>query len=286
MSETVYAGQSTIQSSGFQSLSATSNVQIFAAPGQWIKPAFGTSVMIECWGAGGGGAASNTFSPTSNTSGGAGGGGSYASNTFPINFFPGPAYVFVGVGGTGGAVPAGGGSTGGNSNVSFASDSSGAFIQGYGGNGAPAVTAGPGPTNSVAGGAGGAGLLGPVTFQNPGGTSVNNGGANAGNNIYSGVTGGAGRNPTTAAIGTPGGNAIFGGGGGGGGATFSTFPAGGPGGTSVYGGTGGPGGPLNSVGTVGSARGGGGGGAGISTTVPGSFAGGQGGRGEVRIFVF
>ena len=275
MSETVYAGQSTIQASLFQSVSNTANVWTFTSPGQWTKPLFGTSVLIECWGAGGGGAGSAIFTPTSNASGGGGGGGSYVSNTFPINFFPGPAYVFVGAGGAGGP-GGGGGSLGDQSNVSLANDNgSAAFIRGWGGNGASA----PSPGTS----GGGAGLLGPTTFQNTAVTSGNAAGGAVGNSIYSGAPGAGAR--TVVNVTRNGGAAIFGGGGGGTGNGWP-LPAGGTGGTSIYGGGGGPGGALNSVGTTGNARGGGGGGGGIPTTNTGSLAGGAGGRGEVRIFVF
>jgi hypothetical protein len=277
MSETVYAGQSTIQASLFQSVASTSNVQIFSTPGQWTKPLFGTSVLIECWGAGGGGGGAAL---TPNYSGTGGGGGSYASNTFPINFFSDApiAYVFVGVGGTGGTVPGGGGGLGGQSNVSLTNDSSVAFIRAYGGNG------------GVASGGIGAGMLGPNIYgQIPGG-NLNNPGVAAGNNIFSGGSGGGGELgfPSTA---NTGGSAIFGGAGGMSGARAPTLGPG-PGWlnpTSVYGGGGGLGGLFDQPGQAGGARGGGGGGGGSPSTGTGAnpnAIGGQGGRGEVRIFVF
>jgi hypothetical protein len=280
MSETVYAGQSTIQASLFQSVSNTANVQIFSTPGQWIKPAFGTSVMIECWGAGGGGGGAAL---TPNYSGTGGGGGSYASNTFPINFFNAPvAYVFVGVGGAGGTVPTGAGGLGGQSNVSLTNDSSVAFIRAYGGEG--------GSSNTAVQGGIGAGMLGPRTFGSSPAAPLNNIGTAVGNNIFCGGGGGAGENgfPSPA---NPGGPAIFGGAGGMSGARAPTL---GPGPAylnppSIYGGIGGLGGLFDQPGQTGGVRGGGGGGGGSPPTGAGAnpnAIGGQGGRGEVRIFVF
>jgi hypothetical protein len=282
MSETVYAGQSTIQASLFQSVSNTANVQTFTGPGQWTKPLFGTSVMIECWGAGGGGGAAQINAPgvTSNVSGGGGGGGSYASNTFPINFFTGPAYVFVGVGGAGGAVPSGAGGLGGQSNVSLANDSSVAFIRAYGGEGSNAAS-----TTLGTGGIG-AGMLGPRTFGSSPAAPLSNPGVAVGNNIFCGGGGGACESgfPSPA---KPGGNAVFGGAGGMSGARAPTLGV--TTATSVYGGGGGLGGLLDQPGQTGGVRGGGGGGGGSQTfgVGPGlNTGGGQGGRGEVRIFVF
>jgi hypothetical protein len=273
MSETVYAGRSTIQASLFQSVASTSNVQIFSTPGQWTKPVFGTSVMIECWGAGGGGGGAVL---TPNYSGTGGGGGSYASNTFPINFFTEPmAYVFVGVGGAGGTVPGGAGGLGGQSNVSLANDSGvAAFIRAYGGEG------------NVASGGIGAGMLGPRTYGQSPAANLNNNGVTVGNNIFCGGGGGAGEQgfPSPA---NPGGSAIFGGAGGMGGARAPTLGV--TTATSVYGGGGGLGGLLDQPGQTGGVRGGGGGGGGSPSTGTGAnpnAIGGQGGRGEVRIFVF
>lgn len=145
-------------------------------------------------------------------------------------------------------------------------------------------TAYPGAGGSVSVGGGGGGVLGPGATNGTQGaplaiTSNDNafGGGQANAPGGSAVYGGGGG--AQSGGGAAGGNSVYGGAGGGGG-NFSLGSNGQPGGASVFGGNGGKGSSISGVAPVaGSAPGGAGGGSANS-----SFAGGNGARGEARIW--
>lgn len=129
---------------------------IYNTPGTflWTCPAGVTSVLGECWGAGGGGCSGNTtFSDFV-----AGGGGEYAAQT--ITVVPGTAYTLVvGTGGTAGTMGGHNGGNGGNSTFTVGA----IIVLAHGGAGGPTSTSGGlgghGSTNTThfSGGNGGSG---------------------------------------------------------------------------------------------------------------------------------
>jgi len=276
------------------SVSGVGDYQVFTANGTWTKPA-GTSsnslTKIQIWGGGGSGAA-NTNSL--NTCGG-GGGGSYVEIIVPTSSLGSTETVVVG------AVTLGDSNDGQAGNQS----SFGSYVA-YGGGGG---IAGGGTTDGGSGGGGGGGLsagqdggtggggyggnggnpLGGVgAYQSTGpdnsgfgGGAGGGGGAKAGGfSAYGGGGGGGGGYSAISDNGGAGGNSIYGGAGGGGGARASG--TGGAGGTSTLGGNGGAGGATGVSGSAGTAPGGGGGAAGRNSGP--TLTGGDGARGEVRVF--
>lgn len=175
-----------------------------------------------------------------------GGGGAYATGRFRLGDLASSIAVTVGAGGAGRSASSGAGANGGNSQF-------GTLITAYGGKGA----AGSGSTNQggtgggeLSSGSAGGAIGGGVTGTTP----------NA-NTIYGGGAGGSGDTARN------GGSAVYGGGGG----SSSSGAAG----VSVYGGNGGSGSSKNGVAP------GGGGASGSST----GTNGGNGARGEVRIWI-
>lgn len=271
--------------------------QVFTSNGTWTKPAGATAssyTLIQIWGGGGSGAA-NTNS--GNTMGG-GGGGAYVEVKVPTSSLNSTETVVVGAtksgdsndgetgnqssfktyiayGGGGGVAASGTGSggPGGGGGGSLGSGLDGGNPGGnsYGGNGGDPLGGigafeSTGPSNSgFGGGAGGGGAAKAGGFSAYGGGGGGGGGYSAVSN-----NGGAG------------GNSISGGGGGGGGARIAG--TGGTGGVSTFGGAGGAGGAQGVSGSAGTAPGGGGGAAGQNSGP--TLNGGDGARGEVRVFTF
>lgn len=278
-----------------------------AGAGTWTCPAGVTSVLAECWGAGGGAGSAGNYYGSSG-----GGGGEYASQTVPVT--PGTVYSFtVGSGGSGGAAASNGnsGSAGGNS--VFTADG-GTAVTAHGGTAGTVTTSSGfrGNNNGAAGGSGGTGSgatihwdggwggngapygggggssAGPSSSGNDGDGYGDSGAAPSG-----GGSGGVGRTNNGAGFA---GSAPGGGGGGSyypnyaGGAGASgqirlTYPGGAPtnnGAAAVVGGgAGGNGGPsANTAGSAGASPGGGGGGADSTGT---SEAGGAGGAGRIIV---
>jgi len=98
----------TIQASGGRSLA---NVQVFSAPGTWVKPTDVDYIYIEViGGAGGGGHGSG---PNPNPAGQPGGCGGFGLGYMDVqNLDPASVPVTVGVGGVGGQAPVGGAAAG------------------------------------------------------------------------------------------------------------------------------------------------------------------------------
>lgn len=257
---------------GADNLTSTS-VQDFTTSGTWTKPASGTMVLIQCWGAGGGGAAPSTWNA------GGGGGGGYNERWMKFSDISGNQTVTIGAGGSGASRPGGDGG-----DTTF-----GSYVTAYGGGGGGSQslvgTGGGGGGTLSAGETGGDDTTVPGDGGRPNGGIPQGAGVDQGrdsafgggcggdnNNVvgafahFGGGGGGCEGNPGNGA----GGNSVYGGGGGGCGSGTA-------GGTSVYGGNGGAGG---SPGTAGTQPGGGGGGGSSFTN------GGTGGAGMVRVTVW
>ena len=230
-----------------------SNVEVFTSSGTWTKPSDGTMAYVELWGGGGGGGRAGNC--------GGGGGGAYRWGFIPLASLAATVSVTVGAGGVGRTGTNGPGTNGGSSEFA-------ALFAGGGGYGFDSGTSGGGEgggwRTSATGGVRGEGyadaeyggfnlfgrglddVIQPSLWVGAAGGEYDS--ANGGSSVYGGA-GGGGRNSATIR----------------------------PGGTSTYGGNGGDGGGTG-TGQAGGVRGGGGGG--------GSVAGGDGGRGEVRIYVW
>jgi len=270
------------------------NQQVFTSTGAgtWTKPATGTIVLVELWGAGGSGG-----KRSSGGGGGGGGGGAYKAIWIPITKLGTTEAVSVGAGGAAQTSADTGGSVGGNTTFG----ASGTLITAYGG--------GAGAGNNDAGNGGGGGgshsvglatgaggdLFGspaPVrgNFSTEDTLSTNSiyGGGGSGMDYYNstdsagtysifgGGGGGEGNEGSGASIESTGGNSTYGGGGGGGGANDTV---GGTAGTSYAGGNGGAGATGAAAATAGSQPGGGGGGSETGTS-------GAGGAGKVVVTVW
>ena len=254
-------------------INGTANIQVFETAGTftWVKPVYGSTVMIECWGAGGGGQGS-----ADSRGRGGGGGGSYSSNIVAYSSFPGPAIVVVGEGGVGGVRD--GIIQPGNGGTSYVSISGPTTIVASALGGGAARLSTPSPYNYYNGGTGGslggypggAGGIGPGGQPGGAGLFYCGGGGAAGNDFGAGTTGGS---------------AVYGGGGGGSGGG-TTGVSGGAGGLSLYGGAGGAGAQAYTSPAPSGAPYGGGGGGGGARAVPEGADGGVGGPGAVRITTF
>jgi hypothetical protein len=189
----------------------------FASAGSssWLCPAGVTSVLAECWGAGGAGAGGNTAHDPG------GSGGEYAADTVAVT--PGASYSYTaGAPGTGGSFASGG--NGGSS--AFAGDS--LTVTAHGGTG--------GILASSSGPAGGTGSTNTTHFDGgAGGAGAGGGGGGSGGTSSAGNAGGTTSGAAAVAGGGPGGNGASGngsspasgpGGGGGAGGSFSAGAAG------------------------------------------------------------
>lgn len=178
----------------------------------WLCPAGVTSVLVQCWGAGGGAGGSN-----GTTGGSGGGGGGFSSSTISVT--PGTSYPLqVGVGGAGGISAAGS-----NGTDTWFNNTSTVLAKAGTGGGASGAAAGTGGsssigvgTNTQSGGNGFAGSASPAGGAGGGGAGPNQDGITAsssaatnGISLYGGG-GGAGTINGTLKPGNP-----FGGGGGG-----------------------------------------------------------------------
>ena len=223
-----------------------SSVTTFTSSGTWTKPSSGTMVYVEMW-AGGGGGAKGTGSL------GGGGGGGFRWLLLPLSFIAtSTVSITVGAGGAGATV-AGQGTTGGNSSF-------GSYATIYGGQG--------GQTTGTA--YGGGWRSGSIGYADSGLSAENGLYARSQSEdsigLYVGGVGGA--------AGKVGEQSVHGGGGGGGTGSVS----GRTGGASTFGGAGGAG-QVSVVGDAGSIPAGGGG-------ASYSQNGGNGARGEVRVYVW
>ncbi|HZH87055.1 MAG TPA: T9SS type A sorting domain-containing protein [Brumimicrobium sp.] len=155
----------------------------------WTIPADAnlSSIVIECWGAGGGGA----YTSSADDAGGAGGGGAYAKKDFTSFTFGQTINYEIGIGGSGGTGTNAGGNT-------WFFDNTASGVSAAGGKGAA--------NNSSTGGAGGlaSASIGDVTFS---------GGKGGNGSFTSGwacgdeqASGGGGAAATSTAIGANGGN--------------------------------------------------------------------------------
>ncbi len=248
----------------------------------WTKPSslVGTElVIVQMWGAGAGGG--GVAAGGGSNGGGGGGGGAFVERHFRASDLGGTVTVTIGAGGTGGAAGANNGTAGGSTTF-------GALATAYGGGLGTSGTA-SGGTNGAGGGGGGNNAVGSNAATTTGGT-----GGTFGGGVHAAATSNDSGGGGGGSDGEAGGASANGGGGGGGGgsghvggASFNGGGGGGSGtsgGTSLYGGAGGAGG--NSVASSpGSAPAGGGGGAITSGNTGLSYAGGDGARGEVRVWV-
>jgi len=199
-------------------------VKNYATTGTWVCPVGTTTVVVQCWGAGGGSGGANV-GLLGSAGGSGGGGGGYASSVVAVT--AGTVYnITVGTGGTAGAASAAQAGSGGPSWFNSA-----ATVFAAGGTGGFGST-----TSGTSGalGAGGTANIGTTTFNGGngasvgGGTAGGGGGGGAGTNaigsaaasstagtggVSNGGTGGAGQ--TTANSNGNNGN-IYGGGAGGG----------------------------------------------------------------------
>lgn len=262
----------------------------------WSKPAAGSTVRMQLWGAGGGGGRNG-----SGQGAGGGGGGSYREVWFGIDELASSVSVVIGEGGAGATVN----NTSGVSGQASTFTSGSLIITAYPGGGG----GGAGTTGGAGGG--GAGLLsagGRASGNTPGTGGLIGGGAgniagtgNATTTIVNPVTvgtdpvietsgfpashewagggGGGGSLGAVSGMEATGGWAIWGGGGGGGGYNGAVTQNGGAGGTSVHGGSGGAGNTNSVSGSNGAVPGGGGGGTETAN-------GGDGGHGRCIITVY
>lgn len=230
----------------FTSLSNSGNTN-------WTVPAGVTQITVACWGGGGAGGGA-TGNPSA---GGGGAGGAYSRRVLTV--VPGTVYnVHVGAGGTGGT---GAGGNGDNSWLGTSTNVNSALVLAQGGAGGAAATA----NNTSAGGA-----LG--SFSSSIGTIIRKGG-NGGTGASGTSSGGGGESGGISDNGNNGGVSN--------------------GGAGLFdGGNGGDGGGSNSNGSDGAARdvsgtvntpGGGGGGGGRANSST-DRSGGDGAKGEVRIY--
>jgi len=296
--------------------------QRFTTPGTatWTKPANVKVCVIEVLGAGGGGGGGGAYCAAAG-----GGGGARTFSIVAAESLPATLTMTVGTGGAGGSggdgqpgtVSSAVGGTYTQSAFAGAGGKVGATAGSSGGGGGGTGTVGS-TGSATTGGSGGNPTIQGATEGDrlggggaAGGDGVSTGTGNPGGNAeYGGAGGGSGSGTINLNHqGGAGGSSLFGGGaggagtsggggpGGGRGGAWGSYTAGGGGssGTSQAGGAGqdrpegagdggGGGGNNDSPGGRGGLPSGGGGGAGTSTTAEG--IGGDGARGEVRIFAF
>lgn len=244
-----------------------SSAEVFTSSGTWTKPSSGTRVRIELWGGGGSG---GSRASSGNNIGG-GGGGACTIREFPLSLFAATCVVTIGNGATAPA-PNASGATGGTSSFVVNANYT---VFAYGGAGGDANGNG---TTTYGGGGGGSSSAGVTT---DGGSSefISNALEQGGDtgvvgdvDAYYGGAGAGGVTSGNSIISA--GAAYYGGGGGGGSRINGVFGAGGK---SAAGGSGGSGASSNGPGSAGVAPGGGGG---------GGNPGGNGARGECRVYVW
>lgn len=249
-------GESLIGSGNIPSV--VEDYQEFTSSGTWTKPTYATWVYVECIGGGGGGGASPGGSGSNADSSGGGGGG-WAGKLFRASDITTTVSIVVGAGGAAGvknsvSAPSAAGDGG--------SSTFGSYLKGKGGirgkNGTEAATISSGGSDSLRG------ASSVLSSYASGSGSSNSGTPPDGGGSVQGGAGGAGCS--------------------GGGVT-------GVGGTSDYAGNGGAS-VFTNVGNVtisagvGESPGGGGGGSASSTAnwVSGSWSGGAGGSGRIRVW--
>ncbi len=252
------------------------NYQAFTGNGTWTKPtnlSGNELVLVQMWGGGGAGGGVTTATGT----GGGGGGGAYVSGNFRASDLTSTVTVTVGAvtAGTNNAANAGNSSTFGTYLTAYGGGGGSSGNSIFGGGGGGGGTLGVGASTTTATGAVGGSPAGGAANSDSGfGGGGGATGATGGRAVWGGGGGGARTDS-----GNAGGNSFYGGGGGAGGETNGSANAS----TSVFGGGGGAGATSVGVGSAGTAPGGGGGGA---RAAGGSAAGGDGARGEVRVYTF
>ncbi len=305
-----------------QSPTASIDFQRFTSGGTWTKPAGAAVIYVEVFGAGGGGGGGSGGDIGFNRFGGGGaGGGSINAKTFDASKLGATETITIGVGGSGGTGGAGGA---GNPGSDGTNSSFGSWLTGYGAAGGfsgSSVTSKGGGGGGVLGATtnefggepnlfgtednrlGGGGADGGSTGFVGGNSDFGGGGgggspssavgSDGGSSIYAAGAGGAGGMVTSGAVEYGGGdggstNSYTVGGGGAGGASGGNNGSNGSNSNERGGTGGGGGGAINSGnggnGGVGGNPGGGGGGGGAHNSSIG--AGGDGARGEVRVWTF
>lgn len=241
----------------------------------WVVPAGCTEVLIEAWGGGGGGGAARINVSAAEKIGSAGGGvgGMYANVTVTVT--PGETLnITVGGGGTGGNNSAGG--NGSSSQVRRNSNSQSLVLATGGLGGYWVSDGGTGSNGAIRTGNTAPGEGDVILFGGNGGGAYNytTGNFNTARRAYGGGGGGAGgsggERPDATITNK--------------GSAYSGGTAGTGGGNGGNGGFAGSGNSSGSAGSAGSIPGGGGGGGAIKrNNATGTFQGGAGARGEVRI---
>jgi hypothetical protein len=215
----------------------------------WTKPAVGSLIRVQLWGAGGGGGRGGGIYGA-----GGGGGGGYVETWLKFADLSSTASIVVGKGGTG-ATAGGAGVDGTNSTFTAGAIVLTAYAGARGGTGTCQIGGGGAGAHSIGGVPTGGRLGGGVGGDEPYESSPTPAG-DAGT-IWGGGGGGFGVTSAASATLSPGGYAVWGGGGGGAGFNGSGSSAGG---ASIFGGSGGAGATGTTAASPGATPGGGGGG--------------------------